>query len=200
METGYTLLMFLTDEKSNYDVVFDELLQWYLKQGRGGPSEALFFGERCLVRDDGVYGGDRRLDSIAGILILRYLIAAGTGPLTGEWVPYRFFRDGAIFAAHIKTHIEDALAREFMDKKGLLSERLMVLGARPHEAATNPDVSAVLEPLPHVPVLCLFWDRDEEFPASFQFLFDSSAPEYLDLESLAVLLHCTGLKISNQGG
>jgi hypothetical protein len=50
------------------------------------------------------------------------------------------------------------------------------------------DLVLLVSPLPKVPVLCLFWDRDEEFPASFQFLFDGSASAYLDLESLAAML------------
>lgn len=190
--------MFLTDEKSNYDGVLFELLQWFLRQGRRDASDVVFFQERCTVRNDAVYSNERRLDSIAGILILRYLIASGAAPLTGEWVPYRVFRDGALFAAHIKTHIEDVLAREFSGKRSQLAARLKALGSRPHEAVSNPDVSAVLEPLPGVPVLCLFWDKDEEFPASFQFLFDTSAPDYLDLESLAVLLHYTCLKLTEK--
>jgi hypothetical protein len=190
--------MFLTDEKSNYDGVFYELLQWFLRQGRKDSSDVVFFRERCAVRNDAVYRDGLRLDSIAGILILRYLIASGTAPLMGEWVPYRVFKDGALFAAHIKTHIEDVLAREFSGKKPLLADRLKALGSRPHHVASNPDVSAVLEPFPAVPVLCLFWDRDEEFPASFHFLFDASAPDYLDLESLAVLLHYTYLKLTRK--
>ena len=65
--------------------------------------------------------------------------------------------------------------------------RLEALGARPYGAEIRADLVLVVEPLPKVPILCLFWDADDEFPASFQFLFDAAAQTYLDLECLAAV-------------
>jgi hypothetical protein len=76
-----------------------------------------------------------------------------------------------------------------------LTERLSALGAVGCAEEVQGDIVLVLHPLPKVPVLSLFWDRDEEFPASFQFLFDGSASSYLDLEALAAMLQYIYLKL-----
>jgi hypothetical protein len=41
--------------------------------------------------------------------------------------------------------------------------------------------------LPCLPLLLVFYDRDEDFPASCKVLFDKAAPTWLDMECLAVL-------------
>ena len=44
-----------------------------------------------------------------------------------------------------------------------------------------------LHPLPKVPVLLLFNDADDEFPADCKVLFERRAEHYLDMECLAIL-------------
>jgi len=79
----------------------------------------------------------------------------------------------------------------------LLEDRLKALGGINYFYETRPDLSIVVYAFPTVPVLSIFWDEDDEFPSSFQFLFDRSAQYILDLESLAVLLHYFYQKITN---
>jgi len=45
----------------------------------------------------------------------------------------------------------------------------------------------ILLPLPRVPVYLLFWDGDDEIPASANLLFDTSVPAYLETEQMAML-------------
>jgi hypothetical protein len=45
----------------------------------------------------------------------------------------------------------------------------------------------ILYPLPKVPVLLLFDDVDEEFPAQCKVLFERRAEHYLDPECLAII-------------
>jgi hypothetical protein len=112
----------------------------------------------------------------------------GSAPFTDNWLPYRDLKDGSQFAIHIKAHIEDKIAEFFSGKVLDLKNSLKLIGATPYSGEISADLSLVVRPLPKVPVLCLFWDGDSEFSPSFRFLFDSSAPSYLDLESLAVSL------------
>jgi len=83
----------------------------------------------------------------------------------------------------------------FGGKQTLLRERLQTLGASMYRSEAKPDVAAALQPFPKVPLLVIFWDKDEEFDASFQFLFDESAASFLDMEALAVLLEYTCHKL-----
>jgi hypothetical protein len=199
--------MFLTDGTSNYDAVLLELLDEANSKNAqasapilgGSLSDGLgqvpFFGDICTVETDAVYKGDAKLDTIGSILVLRYLLTAGDDQLRNAWVPYREFKDGAQFASYIKANIEDRLAKAFAGKQTFLRERLQALGASMYRSEAKPDVAAALHPFPRVPLLVIFWDKDEEFDASFQFLFDESAESFLDMEALAVLLEYTCQKL-----
>ncbi len=200
--------MFFSEGKSNYDAVLLQLLKESTGQNAAsasklggshadGSAHVPFFGESCTVKKDGVYKGDSRLDTIGSILVLRYLLTAGDDVLRNAWVAYRDFKDGAQFATYIKANIEDRLAKTFAGKQELLRKRLENLGASIYRSDAKPDVAAALHPFPKVPLLVIFWDKDEEFDASFQFLFDESAESFLDMEALAVLLEYTGQRLSD---
>ena len=188
--------MFVTDGRTNYDNVFDDLLGEFWKEIADRPAEVIFFNEFCVVRKEGIFAGTRRIDTIGSILILRYLLHPPGNKIKDEWVPYREFRDGANFASYIKTNIEDVIAQEFAGRKATLASRLEAIGGTAHNFESKPDLSMITYTFPSIPILSVFWDQDEEFPPSFQFLFDRSAPSFLDMESLAVLLHYTHQKIS----
>ncbi len=199
--------MFLTDGQSNYDRIRDDLFARVRDTGasanasflggtiRGDKAYVPLFGREWCVEDDAAYRDGRQLDTIGSILVARYLLQGGTAAIPGTWVPYRDLKDGAQFASYIKTHLEERIARTFSGKAGVLRTRLDALGARPYGGEFSADLVLLVDPLPRVPVLCLFWDRDDEFPASFQFLFDLSATAYLDLECLAAALQYIYLKI-----
>lgn len=200
--------MFVTDDKSNYDRVCEELLELVWKTGavanapmlsgsvEDGVARIPLFGESCYVRQNGVYKDTGKLDTIGSILVVRYLLQAGFEAIRHTWLPYRDLKDGAQFSGFIKTNIEDKIAGAFQGKRTVLQERLSALGATRCEEEVQGDIALVVHPLPKLPVLCLFWDSDEEFPASFQFLFDGSASSYLDLEALAVTLQYLYLKLT----
>jgi hypothetical protein len=199
--------MFFTEGKSNYDQVLAELLGEARSRNAAanapapggslsdGSAQIPLFGDTCTIKDDGIYRGDSKLDTIGSILVLRYFLTAGDDPLRNAWVAYRDFKDGAQFASYIKANIEDVLAKRFAGKQALLRERLQAIGAAVYRSEAKPDVAAALHPFPRVPLLVIFWDKDEEFDASFQFLFDESAESFLDMEALAVLLEYTCQKL-----
>ncbi len=199
--------MFLTEGRSNYDAVLADLLEEAEKRSAAanapqlggslsdGSAEIPLFGEACAIKGDAVYRGGSKLDTIGSILVLRYLLTAGDDPLRNAWMPYRDFKDGAQFSSYIKANIEDVLAKRFAGKQALLRERLQAIGAGVYRSEAKPDVAAALHPFPRVPLLAIFWDKDDEFDASFQFLFDASAESYLDMEALAVLLEYTCQKL-----
>ncbi len=205
------MFMFVADGISNYDAVLADLLK-EAHQGNAyanapalggaledGMARVPLFGEPCTIREDAVYRNHVRLDTVGSILVIRYLLSAGDEPLRNAWVPYREFKDGAQFASYIKTNIEDRLARRFAGQRALLQERIQAIGGNMYRSESRPDVAAALYPFPKVPLLLIFWDKDEEFDASLQFLFDRSAASYLDMEALAVLLEYTCQKLIGEG-
>ena len=83
--------MFVTDGRSNYDRVCEELLELVWETGavanapmlsgsvEEGAAHIPLFGEDCCVRRDGVYKDAVKLDTIGSILVVRYLLKAGAG-------------------------------------------------------------------------------------------------------------------------
>ncbi len=202
--------MFAADHESNYDRIRHDLFAIALDSGAarnavslGGTADGErvsvpVFQRECEVRSDDIYLNGRPLDTVGSILVLRYLMQSGGAGLHHVWLPYRDLKDGGPFSVYIKTHIEDRIAREFSARDAVLRQRLAAVGGVSYEDGVAGDLVMLLHPLPRVPVLCVFNDADDEFPAAFQFLFDGSAPEFLDLESLAAVLQYIYINITEE--
>ncbi len=77
---------------------------------------------------------------------------------------------------------------------GVFGGRLSVLEGAARAAGGYPPAEALpyhlavrFDALPRVPLLLLFNDADEEFPADCRVLFEQRAEHFLDAESLAML-------------
>jgi hypothetical protein len=200
--------MFFTEGTSNYDKVLTELLAELQDKPLdeaaakrlgcellGGNVSVPFFKEPHLVKPDGIYRGAEKLDTVGSILVCRYLLIRGDDYRQNVWWPYRDLKGGEPFAEYVKANIEEKTAKAFSDKKDLLRARLTGIGAEIYRSESSPDVAAAIHVFPLVPVVCMFWDKDPEFEAVLQFLFDRSAPSFLDLESLAVVLEYVSVRL-----
>ncbi|MCX8021250.1 MAG: DUF3786 domain-containing protein [Syntrophorhabdaceae bacterium] len=181
--------------KTNYDLVYRDLFTSWVREGNKRES-VRFFNEEYRITEEGILCGEKPVDTVGGILILRYLSKNVEGNLHNVWMPYRELKDGSNFARYIKDKIEDVIAKEFTGRVLSLKERLNALGGIEYPHDSRPDLSIVIYAFPDIPVISVFWDRDDEFPASFQFFYDRSAQNLLDMESLAVLLHYIHKKIT----
>ena len=61
------------------------------------------------------------------------------------------------------------------------------LEGRPSDLELSYQVVLQFDILPKIPLLLLFNDKDEEFPAQCSLLFQKKAESYLDMECLAIL-------------
>jgi len=116
------------------------------------------------------------------ILVLIYLTRAGGGPATGSWVSYRDLPNSVSKSASFE-ECSARVARAFEGDPAGLERGVLALGGRP-SGTGSADLAYVLAVLPRVPVLLLFWDQEEEFPARASFLLDGNVLDYLDLEAL----------------
>jgi hypothetical protein len=199
--------MFDYQGNSNYDAVLKDLLLLLFNKdqsefaGQLGASagkgfvQVPFFNNDCTVKPDGVYQGEKLLDTIVSIIVVRYLLEAGDDRLLNIWVPFRDLKDGEQMGSYVQSKIEDRIARHCAGKKEQLEERLRALGGNVYRTGSNPDLAVALQPFPRIPLLTLFWDADKEFAGTFQFLLDKSARGFLDIESLAALLEYIRFKI-----
>lgn len=192
--------MFRSDAPTNYEDVYQGLVVElagadfdhavaHLGARQAGSDVALdVLGRTCLVGPDGVQAEDGdHLDFTIRICAAYYLLHAGNGELSGDWVSYRDFPDGAFFHAAFSQIVEDKIAKKFSDRLKALDSATTALAGSPLAAGLGGDRCLRFPALPRVPLALVYYDQDEEFPASAKVLYDRNAPPFLDMECLAVL-------------
>ena len=201
--------MFRSDEPTNYEEVYQGLAAKLANadfrhamlalgaRDAGDKVAVESFGRTCLIGPEGVEAADGDvLDFTVRIVLAYYILHGGSGELSGDWAAYRDFKDGAFFHASYSQIVETKIAEDFSGRYEDLERAAVSLGGEPLDAGLGGDLCLRFPALPRVPLALVFYDEDEEFPASARVLYDASAPLFLDMECLAVL----GLILADQLG
>ena len=186
--------------------VFDEIYANYLSQVAaldlpsvaqrlglkqdGGAVVIPFYGSPFRVSGKGV--GDQqggRPSHAVSVILCQYLLLcpAQDPPSNTDWVRYSTFKDALPFAAGFRNTAEQPVGKTFAGRLEDLREAALALGGTPMKAPFACDLALRLPALPTVPLLMMFDDQDEEFPAQCTLLFEDRASAYLDMECLAML-------------
>jgi hypothetical protein len=184
--------------------VFESIYRGYLRQVAGvdlGPiadrlgvavdgdaAVVPFFGRPHRVSAAGVSDPrGRRPDHAVCVVLCRYLLACpAEEPSGSDWVTFKDFRDAAPFVGGFRNTAEGPVARAFAGRLPELERACRDLGGRTAALEIASDLSVRFEALPRVPLVLLFNDRDEDFPAQCTFLFERRAQGFLDMECLAM--------------
>ena len=132
-------------------------------------------------------GGKTPPAAVCVILCKYLLMCPASAPRDTDWVSFRDFREAAPLIASFANTVEGALARGFAGRSADLRQAAETMGGRPPADSYRYDVRLVIPALPRVPLLLLFNDADEDFPAACSVLFERRAEHYLDMECLAML-------------
>jgi len=129
---------------------------------------------------------------VTRIVLLHYLMRAEGVEPRNDLIPYKEIPGGMMYAGVFQRRVTDPLIRSF----GQVPERFLEAGlAMGGERVAFGDVSFSLNVLPYVSITFVFWRGDEEFPPSFQVLFDRSVDRYLSLEDVVVLSEMTSKRL-----
>ena len=130
----------------------------------------------------------KRPDFGTCVVLCKYLLECPAGyPQESDWVSFRDFKDSGPLTHFFVSNVENPIAVTFSGVVNELEKACLALdGVRP-DIELSYDVIMRLDPLPKVPILMLFNDADDDFPANCSVLFESRAEKYLDAESLAIL-------------
>ena len=136
-----------------------------------------------ITREDG-----RRPQLGTRVILSKYLLMCpAEEPGSNDWAAYRDFKDSGPLTTYFANDVEGAVANAFAGRTEDLEKAAELLGGYVPETAFPYDVCRCFNALPRVPLLMLFNDVDEEFPARCTVLFQAGAEEYLDGECLAML-------------
>lgn len=118
------------------------------------------------------------------ILILHYLTNLNEVVETGTLISFKELPGGSIYIQPFTHRAIDPLVKAFGANPDRLSEVVAYLGG---QANGLGDVGVTLKVFPHVSVTLVLWRADDEFPASGNILFDSTASSIFPTEDYAVL-------------
>ena len=148
-----------------------------------------YFEEPIRLTSDGLVGKNgKRPDFADCVVICRYLIMACKAKTRDKtWVAYRDFPDAGPLTVFWRDAVEKPIAERFAGQVDTLASACDNLGAKLPETDIACDLCRQLFPLPKVPLLLVFNDKDDDFPAAASVLFEKRADGFLDAESQAIL-------------
>lgn len=125
---------------------------------------------------------------IQALLAYYYYTADGTS-LAGRWIAFSELPDGRFYSQAFQGYTGRQLVREFADD---IATFTMAAETLPRAEWTDPgtqigDRAFSFQALPCVPLLVVYWQGDEDFPSTYQILFDAAVVHYLPTDVCAIL-------------
>jgi hypothetical protein len=117
------------------------------------------------------------------ILLFHFRTSRGTS-LVGRWIAFSELPDGRFYSSAFQGYTGAALVQAFEGKKEAFEYASLNLGGIPADIG---DSAYIFNPLPRIPLLAIYWEGDEDFPASIQILFDASIIHHLPTDVCAIL-------------
>jgi hypothetical protein len=129
-------------------------------------------------------GKNIELNSMDQAMILYYFNTADGIYLSDQWISFSELPDGKFYNQAFQGYTGQLLARTFQNDKIGFEQAAENLSGRHYPLGST---SYVFQILPRISLLVVQWLGDEDFPASFQILFNGSARHYLVTDGYAIL-------------
>jgi len=144
------------------------------------------FGEKCLIEPKGITLGDEKHSSVFGILISLYALNAC--PDVSVPTPLKAFKefpDSMPYVGAFATHTEKLLVPHVPKIKKSVLTITKTLKGEEAPAGTGGDFSFIVYPLPKIALCYIFYEPDDDFPASVTCLYSNNALLFLPVDGLA---------------
>lgn len=156
----------------------------------GKPNENRFtfdaFGEKCVISPERITLGEETCSSILGILITLYALNAR--PDSCVPLPLKAFKEfpnSMPYVGAFTTHTEQLLVPH-VDK---IKESVQKISGKLKGEAAPPeaggDFSFMVYPLPKIALCYIFYEADEDFPASVTCLYSNNTNQFMPIDGLA---------------
>lgn len=185
MTDNYTKIV-----KANLDKLYGNLPQ-DLSENLPGRQEGdgfVFdaFGEKCMIDPKGITLGDQEHSPVFGILISLYALNACPDICVSQpFKAFKEFPDSMPYAGAFTTHTEQLLVPHVAKIKSSVHIITETLRGEGSPAGTGGDFSFVVYPLPKIALCYIFYEADEDFPASVTCLYSNNALLFLPIDGLA---------------
>ncbi|MCP3875612.1 MAG: DUF3786 domain-containing protein [Desulfobacteraceae bacterium] len=144
------------------------------------------FGEKCRIQPQGITLGDEECSSILGILISLYALNACPDVCVSKPLKaFKEFPDSMPYAGAFTTHTEQLLVPHVDKIKKSAQMLINTLAGEGTPDGTGGDFSFIVYPLPKVALCYIFYEADDDFPASVTCLYSNNAQLFLPIDGLA---------------
>ena len=154
------------------------------------------FGETCVIAPEGISLGKEKYSSVFDILISLYALNAM--PDNCVLLPFKAFKEfpnSMPYVGAFTTHTEQLLIPDVEKIKAGLNIIKEELNGEAAPTGIGGDFSMVVHPLPKIALGYIFYEPDEDFPASVTCLFSNNARRFLPVDGLADVGEYTSRKI-----
>jgi len=148
-----------------------------------------FFGRPYRISAQGISDPSGRQPHLSvSVILCKYLLMCPLiEPLGGSWMAYKDFKDAAPLIHAFSNTVTGPLAETFSGRVPELENAGKKMGGYPPGEQFPYDLCLQFDALPKVPLLLLFNDRDDEFPAQCGVLFEKRTEKFIDMECLAMV-------------
>lgn len=101
-----------------------------------------------------------------------------------EWLPFASLKNAGVFGSAFQKGSLDVLAGTFAGHADALANALEALGGK---KLSIGDVGYEISAFHEIPMRIIFWDKDDEFSAQANMLFDKSSTEFIHVESIVTI-------------
>jgi Domain of unknown function (DUF3786) len=154
------------------------------------------FGDTCEIRSDGIFLGQVQQTGVIGILISLYALNTKSEACLVE--PLKAFKDfpnSMPYAGAFVTHTQQILVPHVDNIERLSSRIIETLNGCNAPAGIGGDFSFMVYPLPKIALCYIFYEADEDFPASVTCLYSNNTHSFLPIDALADVGEYTSKKI-----
>jgi hypothetical protein len=124
------------------------------------------------------------LNAMEQATILYYFNTADGISLSDQWISFSELPDGKFYNQAFQGYTGQLLACTFQNDKDGFEQSAENLSGRHYPLGST---SYIFQILPRISLLVVQWLGDEDFPASFQILFNGSAKHYMVTDGYAIL-------------
>jgi len=157
-----------------------------------------FFDKTYRVSAEGIADPAGRQPHLSvSVILCKYLLMCPMiVPLGGNWMSFKDFKDAAPLIQSFFNTVTLPIADSFSGRQADLELAAENIGGYPPADDFPYDLSLQFDALSKIPLLLLYNDKDEEFPAQCSVLFEKRVEKLLDMECLAMvgMLFCEYLK------
>jgi hypothetical protein len=158
-------------------------------QVAGNKAIISFFAKSYTVSGAGISGPENQKPHLStSVILCKYLLMCPQfEPKEDNWVSFKDFKDAAPLIHAFATTVTNPVSKLFTGRLSELEMAARKLGGYTPTETFAYDLSIKFDVLPKLPLLLLFNDKDEEFPAQCPVLFEKRTEKYLDMECVAMV-------------